>query len=206
MTTIFSARKSAASTRLTGDRALSKRDEGELSDFDANIERQERKRNVALRQAEGGQAAGEAEAVQETEREGDDPRAPDGKARLAAPGADDLRAEEQDRERDRRVERRGGNARIAKRRGGESDAVGDREGADGLEKLHDMLPADEPGTSEGRTPATNQTVRTVFVVGPDKEWFSRCVAPASGPRQQTFHNPIASSAAAVMKVTAPADP
>ena len=36
-------------------------------------------------------------------------------------------------------------------------------------KLYNMLPADEPGTSEGRTPITNQTVRTVFVVGPDKK-------------------------------------
>ncbi|WP_128545457.1 peroxiredoxin [Larkinella soli] len=36
-------------------------------------------------------------------------------------------------------------------------------------KLYDMLPADEPGTSEGRTAATNHTVRTVFVVGPDKK-------------------------------------
>jgi alkyl hydroperoxide reductase subunit AhpC len=36
-------------------------------------------------------------------------------------------------------------------------------------KLFNMLPAEEPGTSEGRTPATNQTVRTVFVIGPDKK-------------------------------------
>jgi alkyl hydroperoxide reductase subunit AhpC len=35
-------------------------------------------------------------------------------------------------------------------------------------KLYDMLPAEEPGTSQGRTPAQNQTVRSVFVVGPDK--------------------------------------
>jgi len=35
-------------------------------------------------------------------------------------------------------------------------------------KLYNMLPADEPGTSEGRTPATNATVRSVFVIGPDK--------------------------------------
>ena len=35
-------------------------------------------------------------------------------------------------------------------------------------KLYDMLPAEEPGTSEGRTPAQNQTVRSVFVIGPDK--------------------------------------
>jgi len=32
-----------------------------------------------------------------------------------------------------------------------------------------MLPAEEPGTSEGRTAATNHTVRSVFVVGPDKK-------------------------------------
>lgn len=38
-----------------------------------------------------------------------------------------------------------------------------------IAKLYDMLPAEEPGTSEGRTPALNATVRTVFVVGPDKK-------------------------------------
>jgi len=36
-------------------------------------------------------------------------------------------------------------------------------------KLYNMLPADEAGTSEGRTAATNQTVRSVFIIGPDKK-------------------------------------
>ena len=36
-------------------------------------------------------------------------------------------------------------------------------------KLYGMLPADAGNTSEGRTPALNATVRTVFVVGPDKK-------------------------------------
>jgi len=36
-------------------------------------------------------------------------------------------------------------------------------------KLYNMLPADESGTSEGRTAATNATVRTVFIIGPDKK-------------------------------------
>jgi alkyl hydroperoxide reductase subunit AhpC len=36
-------------------------------------------------------------------------------------------------------------------------------------KLYDMLPAEAGNTSEGRTPATNATVRTVFVIGPDKK-------------------------------------
>ena len=36
-------------------------------------------------------------------------------------------------------------------------------------KLYNMLPADEAGTSEGRTAATNATVRSVFVIGPDKK-------------------------------------
>ena len=36
-------------------------------------------------------------------------------------------------------------------------------------KLYDMLPAEEGTTSEGRTAANNATVRTVFVIGPDKK-------------------------------------
>jgi thioredoxin-dependent peroxiredoxin len=36
-------------------------------------------------------------------------------------------------------------------------------------KVYNMLPADEPGTSEGRTAATNATVRSVFIIGPDKK-------------------------------------
>jgi thioredoxin-dependent peroxiredoxin len=36
-------------------------------------------------------------------------------------------------------------------------------------KLYDMLPATEGNSSEGRTPAANATVRTVFVIGPDKK-------------------------------------
>ncbi|HEX3878595.1 MAG TPA: peroxiredoxin [Bryobacteraceae bacterium] len=37
-----------------------------------------------------------------------------------------------------------------------------------IAKMYDMLPGDAGNTSEGRTPATNATVRTVFVIGPDK--------------------------------------
>jgi len=36
-------------------------------------------------------------------------------------------------------------------------------------KLYNMLPADEAGGADGRTAATNATVRSVFVVGPDKK-------------------------------------
>jgi len=38
-----------------------------------------------------------------------------------------------------------------------------------ISKAYDMLPADLEGTCEGRTPADNQTVRNVFVIGPDKK-------------------------------------
>lgn len=37
-----------------------------------------------------------------------------------------------------------------------------------VSKLYNMFPADESGTAEGRTALTNATVRTVFVIGPDK--------------------------------------
>jgi len=36
-------------------------------------------------------------------------------------------------------------------------------------KLYGMLPAEAGDTCAGRTPATNATVRTVFVIGPDKK-------------------------------------
>jgi alkyl hydroperoxide reductase subunit AhpC len=45
--------------------------------------------------------------------------------------------------------------------------IGDRELS--VAKLYDMLPNEEAGTSEGRTAATNQTVRSVFIIGPDKK-------------------------------------
>jgi alkyl hydroperoxide reductase subunit AhpC len=38
-----------------------------------------------------------------------------------------------------------------------------------IAKLYDMLPADAGETSDGRTPVNNATVRTVFLIGPDKK-------------------------------------
>ncbi|MDT8427282.1 MAG: peroxiredoxin [Pseudomonadales bacterium] len=36
-------------------------------------------------------------------------------------------------------------------------------------KLYNMLPAEEEGSAEGRTAANNATVRSVFIIGPDKK-------------------------------------
>lgn len=44
--------------------------------------------------------------------------------------------------------------------------IGDRDLK--VAKLYDMLPAESGDTSEGRTPADNATVRSVFIIGPDK--------------------------------------
>ena len=38
-----------------------------------------------------------------------------------------------------------------------------------VSKLYDMLPEDVAGDPKSRTPADNQTVRNVFVIGPDKK-------------------------------------
>ena len=38
-----------------------------------------------------------------------------------------------------------------------------------VSKLYDMLPGDVSGDPTARTPADNQTVRNVFVIGPDKK-------------------------------------
>ena len=45
--------------------------------------------------------------------------------------------------------------------------IGDTELA--VAKLYEMLPADEGTSSDGRTAVNNATVRTVFLIGPDKK-------------------------------------
>lgn len=45
--------------------------------------------------------------------------------------------------------------------------IGDRDLK--VAKLYGMLPAEAGASSEGRTPADNATVRSVFVIGPDKK-------------------------------------
>jgi len=49
-------------------------------------------------------------------------------------------------------------------------------------KLYDMLPADAGVSSEGRTAATNHTVRSVYVIGPDKLIKAMLVYPMSSGR------------------------
>jgi alkyl hydroperoxide reductase subunit AhpC len=49
-------------------------------------------------------------------------------------------------------------------------------------KLYDMLPADAGDSCEGRTPANNATVRTVFVIGPDKRIKLHLAYPMSTGR------------------------
>lgn len=49
-------------------------------------------------------------------------------------------------------------------------------------KLYNMLPADEEGDSEGRTAANNATVRTVFIIGPDKKVKLSMTYPMSAGR------------------------
>jgi alkyl hydroperoxide reductase subunit AhpC len=49
-------------------------------------------------------------------------------------------------------------------------------------KLYDMLPADAGDTASGRTAATNQTVRTVYLIGPDKLIKAMLVYPMSSGR------------------------
>jgi thioredoxin-dependent peroxiredoxin len=51
-----------------------------------------------------------------------------------------------------------------------------------IAKLYDMLPAEEGTTSEGRTAANNATVRTVFVIGPDKKIKLMLVYPMTTGR------------------------
>ena len=49
-------------------------------------------------------------------------------------------------------------------------------------KLYDMLPEDAGDSAEGRTPADNATVRSVFVIGPDKKIKASLTYPMSTGR------------------------
>jgi len=49
-------------------------------------------------------------------------------------------------------------------------------------KMYDMLPAEAGTTSQGRTAATNATVRTVYLVGPDKLIKAMLIYPMSSGR------------------------
>lgn len=49
-------------------------------------------------------------------------------------------------------------------------------------KLYNMLPAAVEGSSEGRTAADNQTVRTVYLIGPDKLIKAMLIYPMSSGR------------------------
>lgn len=52
----------------------------------------------------------------------------------------------------------------------------------GIAKLYDMLPEDSGNSSDGRTAADNATVRSVFVIGPDKKIKAMLTYPMSTGR------------------------
>ena len=51
-----------------------------------------------------------------------------------------------------------------------------------IAKLYDMLPESAGSSAQGRTPADNQTVRSVFVIGPDKKIKAMLTYPMSSGR------------------------
>ena len=76
-----------------------------------------------------------------------------------------------------------------------------------VSKLYGMLPADTEGTSEGRTPANNATVRNVFVIGPDKRIKLLLVYPMTTGRnfQEILRVIDSMQLTAKHKVATPAD-
>jgi len=74
-------------------------------------------------------------------------------------------------------------------------------------KLYGLLPADTEGTSEGRTPANNATVRNVFVIGPDKQIKLILIYPMTVGRnfQEILRAIDALQLTAKHKVATPAD-
>ena len=76
-----------------------------------------------------------------------------------------------------------------------------------VSKLYGMLPADTSGTSEGRTPANNATVRNVFIIGPDKKIKLVLVYPMTTGRnfQEILRVIDSMQLTAKHKVATPAD-
>src|SRR3984957_9963595 len=83
-------------------------------------------------------------------------------------------------------------------------------------KLYGMLPADVSGDAKSRTPADNQTVRNVFVIGPDKKiklllvypmttgrTFDEGLGVAEPPRRSTGSRARTSSSPARSPTTRP---
>jgi alkyl hydroperoxide reductase subunit AhpC len=56
----------------------------------------------------------------------------------------------------------------------------------GIVKQYNMLPAESGDTSEGRTPADNATVRSIFIIGPDKKIKAMLVYPMTSGRNSKF--------------------
>ena len=74
-------------------------------------------------------------------------------------------------------------------------------------KLYGMLPSDEPGTSDDRTAVTNQAVRSVFIIGPDKRIKLMLSYPMTTGRnfQELLRVLDSMQLTAVHKVATPAD-
>jgi alkyl hydroperoxide reductase subunit AhpC len=74
-------------------------------------------------------------------------------------------------------------------------------------KLYGLLPADTAGTSDGRTPANNATVRNVFIIGPDKQIKLILIYPMTVGRnfQEILRVIDALQLTAKHKVATPAD-
>lgn len=74
-------------------------------------------------------------------------------------------------------------------------------------KLYEMLPGDSGATAQGRTAATNQTVRTVYIIGPDKLIKAILVYPMTSGRnfQEVLRLLESIQLTAEHKVATPAD-
>ncbi len=57
-------------------------------------------------------------------------------------------------------------------------------------KLYDMLPEEAGESSVGRTAVDNATVRSVFLIGPDKKIKAMLIYPMSSGRNRTNRNSI----------------
>ena len=121
----------------------------ELPRFDADVEAGERERDLAGRNAERVERAGEAEAVQQAERERQRERPPHDAAGVAALGAArELEREPDERRGDRHLDAERGHAHDAEARERQRRAVAGREGGHRRDEAAPAQQRDEAGEEE----------------------------------------------------------
>ena len=140
--------------------------EDQLSGLHADIEREQRKRNVSLGQADFSQRTGEAKSMQQAKRERDQPGPLRGQARLSPVGSNDLAGQQENTQRNRCFDRRSGCVHNPKCGKAQGDRMCNGKGGDRDQKRPAATHDQDQGQYEQQMVVAQQDVlHTVHQIG-----------------------------------------